>query len=81
MIWQAAAITVAQLMDTYDLLLSPTLASPSVKLGILGLSPADLGSYYKAVTEFGPFSALQNQTGHRACRCRLACRKRACRSA
>ena len=58
-----AATSVADFMDDYDLLLSPTLASPPVKLGILGLSPADLGSYYKAVTEFGPFSALQNQTG------------------
>ena len=60
---QAAAISVAQFMDNYDLLLSPTLASPPVKLGILGLSPANIGAYYKAVTEFGPFSALQNQTG------------------
>ncbi len=60
---QIAATTVADFMDNYDLLLSPTLASPPVKLGILGLSPANLNSYYKAVTEFGPFSALFNQTG------------------
>ena len=60
---QVAATTVANFMDNFDLLLSPTLASPPVKLGILGLSPADLNSYYKAVTEFGPFSALFNQTG------------------
>ena len=58
-----AATTVADFMENYDLLLSPTLASPPVKLGILGLSPADVGAYMKAVTEFGPFSALFNQTG------------------
>lgn len=58
-----AATTVADFMGNYDLLLSPTLASPPVKLGILGLSPADISAYYKAVTEFGPFSALFNQTG------------------
>lgn len=60
---QAAAASVAEFMNKFDILLSPTLASPPVKLGILGLSPADLNSYYKAVTEFGPFSALFNQTG------------------
>ena len=60
---QTAGIAVADFMDDHDLLLSPTLASPPVKLGILGLSPANIDSYYKAVTEFGPFSALMNQTG------------------
>jgi len=60
---QLAATTVADFMESYDLLLSPTLASPPVKLGILGLSPADITAYYKAVTEFGPFTALFNQTG------------------
>lgn len=60
---QTAATTVSAFMDDFDLLLSPTLASPPVKLGILGLSPANVGAYYKAITEFGPFSALFNQTG------------------
>ncbi|WP_373490045.1 amidase family protein [Parasphingorhabdus sp.] len=39
------------------------MASPPVKLGILGLSPANLDAYFKVITEFGPFSALMNRTG------------------
>lgn len=60
---QTAAITVAQFMQGYDIMLSPTVAAPPPPLGILGLSPADINSYYKAVGEYTPFTGLQNQTG------------------
>ncbi|WP_380874335.1 amidase [Sphingomonas sp. DBB INV C78] len=60
---QTAAIAVAEFMQGYDLLLSPTVASPPPLLGVLGMSPADIQSYFKAVSEFIPFSGLQNQTG------------------
>lgn len=60
---QTAAITVATFMQDYDVVLSPTLASPPPKLGILGLSPEDINSYFKAITAFVPFTGLQNQTG------------------
>lgn len=58
-----ASTQVAQFMENFDLLLSPTTATPPVKLGILSLSPARIENYFKAVMEYGPFSALMNQTG------------------
>jgi Asp-tRNA(Asn)/Glu-tRNA(Gln) amidotransferase A subunit family amidase len=60
---QTAAIAVAQFMEHYDLMLSPTVASPPPKLGILSLSPADVSAYFKAVAPYVPWSGLQNQTG------------------
>lgn len=62
-IMQNAAIAVAQFMERYDLILSPTLAAPPAKLGVLGLSPEDIAAYFKAVSEFSPFTGLFNQTG------------------
>lgn len=62
-IMQTAAIAVAQFMERYDLILSPTLAAPPAKLGVLGLSPEDIAAYFKAVSEFSPFTGLFNQTG------------------
>lgn len=60
---QAAAITIARFMENYDILLNPTLAAPPEKLGILGLSPKDVQSYYSAVGNFTPFTGIHNQTG------------------
>ncbi|HLG89779.1 MAG TPA: amidase family protein [Alphaproteobacteria bacterium] len=60
---QTAAVTVAQFMERYDLMLSPTVAEPPPMLGVLSLSPADVSTYFKAVAAYTPFSALQNQTG------------------
>ena len=61
--FDAAAVEVARLLETYDLFLSPTLAEPPGPLGRLGLSPPDLGDYNRAIAAFTPFTALQNQTG------------------
>jgi Asp-tRNA(Asn)/Glu-tRNA(Gln) amidotransferase A subunit family amidase len=63
---QAAAIAVARFMDRHDLILSPVVASPPPRLGVLSLSPPDLASYYKAVGQYSPFAGLQNQTGQPA---------------
>jgi Asp-tRNA(Asn)/Glu-tRNA(Gln) amidotransferase A subunit family amidase len=60
---QTAAVAIGQFMERFDLMLSPTVAAPPLKLGIIGLSPEDVGSYYKAVGAFTPFTGLQNQTG------------------
>ena len=61
--FDAAAVEVARLLETYDIFLSPTLAEPPGPLGRLGLSPADLGDYNRAIGAFSPYTALQNQTG------------------
>jgi len=58
-----AAVEVARLLETYDLILSPTLAEPPGPLGRLSLSPADIGDYGRAIGAFSPYTALQNQTG------------------
>jgi len=58
-----AAVEVARLLQTHDLILSPTLAEPPGPLGRLGLSPANIGDYGRAIGAFSPYTALQNQTG------------------
>jgi Asp-tRNA(Asn)/Glu-tRNA(Gln) amidotransferase A subunit family amidase len=62
-ILQATAVQVADFMQSYDLILSPTLAAPPLRLGLLGLSPADVKTYFDNVTQFTPFTGLFNQTG------------------
>jgi amidase/6-aminohexanoate-cyclic-dimer hydrolase len=61
--FDAAAVEVARLLQSYDLFLSPTLAEPPGALGRLSLSPANIGDYGRAISAFSPYTALQNQTG------------------
>lgn len=56
-------LAMAKFQQKYDVILSPTLAKPPVALGVLSLSPEDIAQYTKAVTEFGPYTALYNVTG------------------
>lgn len=51
------------LFQTYDLVLSPTLAEPPGLLGRLGLSPADFGDYARGLAAFSPYTAIENETG------------------
>jgi amidase/6-aminohexanoate-cyclic-dimer hydrolase len=62
-VFDAAAVEVARLWQSFDLFLSPTLAEPPGPLGRLGLSPADIRDYGRAIGAFSPYTALQNQTG------------------
>jgi amidase len=61
--FQIAAHSMANFLAQFDLLLTPTLAKPPAPLGILGLSPADLGAYAQEVASYSPFTALANMTG------------------
>jgi len=61
--FQAAAIAMAQFLTRFDVLLTPALARPPPKLGVLGLSPADLAAYTREVTTYSPFTTLANMTG------------------
>lgn len=54
-------LTMAKFQEKYDVILSPTLAKPPVKLGVLSLD--DPARYGKEVSEFSPFTALYNVTG------------------
>jgi amidase/6-aminohexanoate-cyclic-dimer hydrolase len=56
-------LAMARFMQGYDVILSPTLAKPPVKLGVLSLSPENVAVFTKEITEFGPFTALYNVTG------------------
>ncbi|HYV04286.1 MAG TPA: amidase family protein, partial [Blastocatellia bacterium] len=56
-------LAMAKFQQGFDVILSPTLAKPPVKLGVLSLSPANIAQYSKDVTEFGPYTALYNVTG------------------
>lgn len=63
--FMAAALTVAEFQKTYDLILSPTMGRPPVKLGVCSLmQPAqacDAGHL-----NFSCFTAIYNQTGQPA---------------
>ena len=54
-------LAMAKFQEKYDVILSPTLAKPPVKLGVLSLD--DPARYGKEVSEFSPFTALYNVTG------------------
>jgi Asp-tRNA(Asn)/Glu-tRNA(Gln) amidotransferase A subunit family amidase len=61
---QAAAVTVAQFMSRYDVILSPTLASPPLPLGQISLSPGvGFGEWGARAARFSPFTQLANLTG------------------
>jgi Asp-tRNA(Asn)/Glu-tRNA(Gln) amidotransferase A subunit family amidase len=60
---QRAAITLAQFMQTYDLILTPTQGTPPPKHGVLSLSQADFSQYGRDIGAFGPYTALANHTG------------------
>lgn len=55
-------LTMAKFHQSYDVILSPTLAKPPVPLGVLSLSQ-ELASFTKERMEFGPFTALYNASG------------------
>lgn len=60
---QLAAIAYGEFMKKYDVTLSPTIMSAPLKLGVLSLSPKDIGAFIQAVTTFPPHCAFYNQTG------------------
>lgn len=64
---QGIAITMAQFMEDYDVILSPTLAAPPLKLGQINLSP-DVGfaEWGARASNFSPFTQIANLTGQPA---------------
>lgn len=64
---QAAALTMAQFMQNYDLILSPTLAAPPLELGTIGLSTgAEFQDWGARMASFSPFTQIENLTGQPA---------------
>uniref|UniRef100_UPI0020C619DD amidase n=1 Tax=Caulobacter sp. S45 TaxID=1641861 RepID=UPI0020C619DD len=60
--FMTAAGTVASFQARYDLILSPTLATPPAPLGALALNQS-AASYGAAVGAYCPYTAIYNQTG------------------
>jgi Asp-tRNA(Asn)/Glu-tRNA(Gln) amidotransferase A subunit family amidase len=60
--FMAAAITMARFQETYDVLLSPTLAQPPAPLGVVSLDQT-FKAYNSAIGAFSPLTAIHNQTG------------------
>ena len=57
---------IAALFETYDVLLTPTLAEPPVELGVLDMMSEDLEAYSERLWRFTPFTYPFNVTGQPA---------------
>lgn len=57
---------VARFFLTYDVLLTPTLATPPVEIGTFDMSTADADGYWRQIFEFAAFTLLENATGQPA---------------
>jgi amidase/6-aminohexanoate-cyclic-dimer hydrolase len=55
--------TIAKFQQVYDVIINPALGKPPVPLGLLSLSPKDMRTFTKEVTEFSPFTSVYNVTG------------------
>lgn len=64
--FQNAAFTMAQFMTRFDVVLSPTLAKPPIKLGELNNAAVDAPALRKQMTAFSPFTSIANATGQPA---------------
>ena len=65
-LFQAAAITVADFMVNYDIILSPVFAQPPIELGKIDLAPSDMAAWTANILGYSPFTALANWTGQPA---------------
>lgn len=62
--YQAAAVAIAQFMERYDVILSPTLAAPPLPLGRIGLNTGrSMAEWGREVGGFTAFTGIFNGTG------------------
>ena len=52
-----------KMFDQYDVLLSPVLASPPVKIGSIDMNTKDMKTYVERLTKYSPFTGIFNQSG------------------
>jgi len=52
-----------KMFDKYDVLLSPVLASPPVKIGTINMDTTDMKTYVERLTQYSPFTGVFNQSG------------------
>jgi len=73
---QAAAIAVGQFMESFDVILTPTVAAPPLKIGQIGLSPdCDFQTWGQRAGTFAAYTQIANQTGQPAMSVPLAMSK------
>jgi Asp-tRNA(Asn)/Glu-tRNA(Gln) amidotransferase A subunit family amidase len=62
--YQSAAITIAQFMERYDVILSPTLSAPPLPLGHIGLDTGrSMTDWGREVGAYTAFTGIYNGTG------------------
>ncbi|MEM7409983.1 MAG: amidase [Myxococcota bacterium] len=64
--FRKTAADMATLMQRYDVLLSPTMAAPPVKIGVMSLSNPDQEEFITAATAASAFTMLYNVSGQPA---------------
>ena len=52
-----------KMFDQYDILLSPVLASPPIKIGTIDMNTNDMKTYVERLTKYSPFTGIFNQSG------------------
>lgn len=62
-LFQRTAVTVADFMADFDIILSPVFAQPVIELGKIDLSPTDMAAWTANILGYSPFTALANWTG------------------
>ncbi|MBB4614091.1 amidase [Novosphingobium taihuense] len=74
--YQAAAVTIAQFMERWDVILSPTLSAPPLPLGRIGLDTGrSMMDWGREVGTFTAFTGIYNGTGQPAMSLPLAMSK------
>ena len=52
-----------RMFDQYDLLLSPVLSSPPVKIGYINMNSSDMSTYIERLSKYSPFKGIFNPSG------------------
>jgi len=63
---QQTARTAARFQETYDMWLTPTLATPPIKLGTIDMEETDALKVFASLNGYVPFTPIQNVTGQPA---------------
>ena len=52
-----------KMFEEFDILLSPVLASPPVKIGHIDMNTTDMKTYIERLSKYSPFTGIFNQSG------------------
>jgi len=66
LVLQQVGREMARFHQTYDCWLTPTLATPPIRNGVIDVQEEDLEKAYAAILDYSPFTAIQNASGQPA---------------